>query len=92
MSGSIYFALKGGDSIRLSGETLTFTFGGQTATWDVADLAQARVDQGLVKILRRDTREGWFSSTGVCQVKYTDLANGQFFLLLLNRQAGVPVN
>jgi hypothetical protein len=92
MSGSIYFGLKGGNSLRLSAEALSFTFGGRTTTWDVADLAQARIDQGVVKIMRRDAREGWFSSTGVCRFNYTDLANAQFFLFLLNRLAGVPIN
>jgi hypothetical protein len=40
-------------------------------------------------IRRLDAKEGWFSSQGVFKFPYSQMANAQLFLILLDKFAGV---
>jgi hypothetical protein len=55
------------------------------------DVAEAGVDQGVVRFKRGDAQEGWFSSTGVYKFSFEHLANAQLFFHLLDKLVGVQV-
>jgi hypothetical protein len=90
--GSIKFGLKGGDSIRVGPGFLLLEMGGDRIKLEGDDIANVRIDQGVVSIREPGAKEGWFSSTGVHKFNYNELANAQFFLFLMDRLVGVRAN
>jgi hypothetical protein len=87
--GAIRFGLRGADSIRLSTGEIALTRKGETIALRGEDIARLRIAQGMVSILEPGAKEGWFSSTGVYKFAYAELANAQFFLILLDFLFGI---
>ncbi len=92
LGGAVTFNLNQHDWVRVSPGHLRFSFKGDTIDCPVEEIGQARVDQGMFIIKRVDAREGWFSSEGVFKFPYSQLANAQLFLILLDKVAGVRLN
>jgi hypothetical protein len=92
LAGGVRFNVRGGQWIRLGPGVLSADLGAGPVEWRAEEIAGARVERGAVRILRRDAREGWFSSSGVLQFAFADLANAQLFFHLLGRLVGVPVS
>jgi len=87
--GSIKFALRGSDWIRIGPGLVVLNRRGDKIDFEGEDIARVRIDQGVVAILEPGAKEGWFSSKGVYKFNYQDLANAQFFLFLMDRLLGV---
>jgi hypothetical protein len=92
LGGGVTFNVNQYDWVRVSPGHLRFSFKGQTFDCPVDEIGQARVDQGMFIIKRIDAREGWFSSEGVFKFPYSQLANAQLFLIVLDKVAGVRLN
>jgi hypothetical protein len=92
LAGAVLFTLSGRKWIRLGPGVLSADFGQGPVEWPAAEIAGASVQQGVVRIIRRDAREGWLSSTGVLKFNFAELANAQLFFHLLVNLVGVPVN
>jgi hypothetical protein len=90
--GSIRFGLKGADSLRVGDGFILLTRRGETIQFRGDDIARLRIQQGVVAFLEPGAREGWFSSTGVYKFPYSELANAQFFLILLEHLFGIRAN
>jgi hypothetical protein len=90
--GGVTFNVNKHDWVRVSPGHLRFAFKGQTFDCPVEEIRNARVDQGTFTIERVDARKGWFSSEGIFQFPYSQLANAQLFLILLDKVAGVQLN
>src|SRR5262249_24981857 len=88
----ITFNINKNDWVRVSPGHLRFAFKGETVDCPVEEIGQARVEQGMFTIKRIDAREGWFSSEAVFKFPYSQLANAQLFLILLDKVAGVRLN
>jgi hypothetical protein len=86
---SVSFRLKEGQYIRVGPRGLTIQFGGEPVEWSIDEIGGVAVEKGMVKIKRKDAREGWFSSTGVVKFPCESLANARLFFNLLERFAGV---
>lgn len=87
--GSIKFALRGNDWVRIGPGLLVLNRRGDKIDFEGDDIARVRISQGVVAILEPGAKEGWFSSKGVYKFNYQDLANAQFFLFLMERLLGV---
>ncbi len=90
--GSIRFGLRGSDCIRLGDGFISLTRKGETITLRGDEIGRIRIQQGVVAILEPDAREGWFSSSGVYKFAYAELANAQFFIILIEHLFGVRPN
>jgi hypothetical protein len=91
VAGGVKFQVGKGQWVRLSPGKLSFALGGEEQEWEADEVGAAIVQQGVVKIKRRDAKEGWFSSTGVLKFSFDNLANAQLFFHLLDKLLGVPV-
>lgn len=91
-SGTIYFGLGGRNWVRLGEEYISLHFNGETTECRADDIAQVRIEQGMVQVRRKDAREGWFSSQGVFKFPYGNLGNAQLFQILMEKLVGVPIN
>ena len=91
LSGTVQFNLTGGQCVRLGRGYLIVSTGGDGEQWDADEIGMVNVDQGVVRIKRRDAQEGWFSSAGVFRFSFDSLANAQLFFHLCAKLVGVPV-
>jgi hypothetical protein len=91
MGGSVLFTIKGGDWIKLGKGVLTLSTGGSTVEWPVEDIRDCAIKQGIVRIRRKDAKEGWFSVVGVYKFSFNHLANAQLFFHMLDKVVGVPL-
>jgi hypothetical protein len=91
LAGSVAFNLKGGQWVRLAPGQIIFGLDGTPVECDAADMDVANVQKGVVRLKRKDAREGWFSSRGVYKFNFADLANAQLFFHLLDQMVGIPV-
>ncbi len=89
---TVLFNLTGGQWIRLGEGLIVFSGGGQPEEWRADEVRAASVQKGVVRILRNDAQEGWFSSRGVFKFSFDQLANAQLFFHMLEKVVGVPVN
>jgi hypothetical protein len=90
--GSIRFGLRGADSLRLGSGYIALNRKGETITLRGDEIARIRIQHGIVSILEPGAKEGWFSSSGVYKFAYSELANAQFFLILMDHLFGVRPN
>jgi hypothetical protein len=91
MGGAVLFLLSKGNWIRVGREALHFSINGTEGEWDVRDLGGVNIKDGVVRVRRRDAREGWFSSSGVLKFDFQNMGNTQLFFFLVERVLGVPV-
>jgi hypothetical protein len=91
MAGCIVFNLNGRQSLRLTPRGLTIAQGGALREWATDEIEAVVVDSGVLKIKRRDAKEGWFSSSGVAKFPFDRLANARLFLHLMGSLLGVRV-
>jgi hypothetical protein len=91
LSGAVLFLLSGDRWIRVRRDALVIHAGGKEEEWDARDIACVVVESGVVRIKRRDAKEGWFSSSGVFKFDFTSLPNAQLFFFLVQRVLGLPV-
>jgi hypothetical protein len=91
LSGTVPFNLTGGQWVRLGRGFIRLGLGGEPQELDAADVSEAAVQKGVVKIKRFDAEEGWFSSRGVYKFNFDALANAQLFFHLLDTLVGVRV-
>ena len=88
---NVLFNLKGNQWIRLGRGYMVVCTGGDEQTWPADEIALVNVDQGVVRIRRRDAKEGWMSSRGVFKFNFDSLANAQLFFHLCEKVVGVSV-
>jgi hypothetical protein len=89
--GSVAFPLKGRNMLRIGPGRLIILQSNEPEQWDANDIAAVSVDSGVVKIMRKDAKEGWFSSSGVVKFNFADLTNSRLFLHLMNNMLGIRV-
>jgi hypothetical protein len=79
----VEFYLQDRDSIRVRPGLLRFRLGGHQSECLIEDLGETSLKGGVLKLRRHDAQVGWFSSTGVYEVKLAQLGNARLFLFLL---------
>jgi hypothetical protein len=84
--------LTGGSWIRLGPGVILLNTGGQPEEWRAEEVRGVTIQQGVVRILRHDAKEGWFSSKGVYKFSFDQLANAQLFFHMMEKVVGVSVN
>jgi hypothetical protein len=87
----VQFKLTGAQWIRLGPGLIMFNNNGQPEEWRVEEIRGATIQKGVVRILRNDAKEGWFSSKGVFKFSFDQLANAQVFTHMMETIVGVPV-
>jgi|GEM_PF-1298508 len=86
-----YFDFRVGkrDSVRIGDGKMIFTLGGKVTEMDLEDLGNASLAGGVMEFQQIGAKKGWFSSKGVFQFDYKDIANARLFLLLLDKKMNV---
>jgi hypothetical protein len=92
LGNTVQFNLTGGQWLRLGPGLLVLNTAGQQEEWRAEDIRGATIHKGVVRILRNDAKEGWFSSKGVHKFSFDQLANAQLFFHMMEKVVGVPVN
>jgi serine/threonine protein kinase len=82
--GWFQFSLKGDDWVRVGPEWVDFHLKGQTNRCTKEEIGEVTVGGGWLNIKRKDARTGWFSSSGIFEFRYSELANAHLFLLLFH--------
>ena len=91
MGGVVLFTIKGGDWIKLGKGVMTLSTAGSSVEWPVEEIRDCSIKQGIVRIRRKDAKEGWFSAVGVYKISFNHLANAQLFFHMLDKVVGVPI-
>src|SRR5690606_28868065 len=89
--GALRFPLGGADFVAVGPGFLVLSRKGTQERWGVDEIGGIAVNDGTLKIKRIDAKEGWFSSQGVFQFPYQQMANARLFLLSINRMLGYTV-
>jgi hypothetical protein len=89
---TVLFNLTGGQWIRLGQGVVVINTGAQTEEWRADEMRGVTIQKGVVRLLRTDAEEGWFSSKGVHKFSFDQLANAQLFFHLMEHKVGVPVS
>jgi hypothetical protein len=92
MGNTVLFNLKSEEWIRLGEGLIVFSNDGQPEEWEADEVRGATIQQGVVRILRKDAKEGWFSTRGVRKFSFDQMANAQLFFHMMEKVVGVPVN
>ena len=92
LNGSVAFNLAAGQWVRLGRGFMILSNGADGEQWDAEEVSEVNVNQGVVRIKRRDAKEGWFSSQGVYKFSFANLANAQLFFHLCEKLVGVAVS
>jgi len=92
MQGNIFFGLGGKNWVKLAEEFISVHMNGTTTECHAEDIAEVRIEQGMVEVRRKDAKKGWFSSTGIFRFPYGTLANAHLFLILMDKLVGVRIN
>jgi len=92
LGSSVLFNLTGGQWIRLGHGVIIFGMGGEPEQWRADEVRGATIQKGVVKIMRHDAKEGWFSSSGLHKFSFDQLGNAQLFFHMLDKVVGIPVN
>ncbi len=90
--GEVRFNLGGSDWVSIGPDILRLKLSGTVTECDTRDVASVTIHQGIFTVKRTDAQEGWFSSTGVFKFDYSNLANAQLFLFVLQKIAGIQVS
>jgi hypothetical protein len=90
--GTIFFGLGGKNWVKLGEGHISVHMNGQTTDCDAEDIAEVRIEQGMVEVRRTDAKEGWFSSKGIFKFPYGTLGNAHLFLILMDKLVGVKIN
>jgi hypothetical protein len=85
--GFAQFNLVGGDFVRVGQGFCEFNIGGTAERVRTEDMQSAEIANGWLKIKRAGAVEGWFSSTGVFEFAYSDVANARLFMLMFETYA-----
>jgi len=92
-AGAIRFSVSGRDWIGVGSGFVELCFGGKPpARCEKSDLSQVSIRNGYFTLKRRDAKVGWFSSEGVFQFPYANMANARVFLVALDRLGGIQVS
>jgi hypothetical protein len=86
------FRLGSRDGIVVHKEYLELSLWGKVQRFAPEDLAEIRVQDGTITLKEPGARGGWFTSTGVHCFSFSDLANAQVFLLLMEKMYGVTTS
>lgn len=78
------FNLYGGDFVRVGEGYAEFNIGGVMERVRSEDIESATAQAGTLAIRRRGAVEGWFSSEGIFQFGYAELANAGLFLIVFS--------
>jgi hypothetical protein len=89
--GEVRFRLDGDNWVAIGKDYLRLRLGGQKIERDTQDIASVSVKQGVFIVKEVGAKEGWFRSKGVFKFDYSNLANAQLFMLLLDKVAGLPI-
>lgn len=90
--GALRFPLGGADFVAVGPGFLVLSRKGNQERWELDEIGGIIVNDGTLKIKRIDAKEGWFSSQGVFQFPYQQMANARLFLLSINRLLGYAVH
>lgn len=91
-TGKLVFKVTGRDWVAVGPGFLELCFGGQPPAKCTKDELEAvTIHRGRFTIKRKDAKVGWFSSTGVFEFPFEDVANARFFLFAVDRIAGLKL-
>lgn len=89
LTGALRFGLGGSDWVAVGPGFLILNRKGNQERWESSEIGGINAGDGVLKIKRIDAKEGWFSSKGVFQFSYQQMANARLFLIAIDRLLNV---